>query len=68
MIKLIKFHCNGNLIFINPIQVCSVCQGHGTIIRTMDGVETIVEEPLFDVTEKLTRTGKGKPIIKGSCG
>lgn len=64
MIKLIKFHCNGSRVFINPEQVCSV----GDAIRTTDGIEYHVDEPLFDVIDKLTFTGKGKPIIKGTCG
>ena len=64
--KLIKFHYKDKQrIFINPEQVCAVYGG--VIIRTTDGVMHHVNEPLFDVIEKLTHSNKGKPIIKGSC-
>lgn len=66
MIKLVKFHYrNKQRIFINPEQVCAV---YGNVtIRTADGVAYDVNESLFDIIEKLTHTGKGKPKVLNSC-
>jgi len=67
-IKLVKFHHgDGHRIFINPDQVCAVDYDHGTVIQTADGIGYHVSEPLFDVIEKLTFTGKGKPIMRTGC-
>ncbi len=66
-IKLIKFHTDKKRLFINPDNVCAVYQGDGTRINTVDGVSHKIDEPLFDVVEKLTFTGKGKPKVL-NCG
>ena len=67
MIKLIKFHVNKKRIFINPDNVCAVYQGDSTTINTVDGASYKIDEPLFDVVEKLTFTGKGKAKVLNPC-
>ncbi len=66
-IKLIKFHVDKKRLFINPDNVCSVHQGKGTCINMVDGDSYEIDEPFFDVIEKLTFTGKGKPKVL-NCG
>lgn len=68
MIKLLKFTCNDQRLFINPEHVCSVQQGDFTIIRMIDSVEYHVSEPIFEVVEALKRNPVGKSIIKSCKG